>query len=82
MKDENVLKHPKNPTENNNNKFLLVGFKDTNIPKKNDAIKFTKEILLILLPTLMWKLYFINNLKVNPKVLPKQRKTNELRSKI
>ncbi len=46
IKDEYVLKQPKNPTENNNNKFLLVGFNATKIPKNNEDKTFTiKEFL-------------------------------------
>ena len=46
MKDENVLKLPKKPTEKNNIKFLFVIFKPTNIPKNNEAKTFTIKILL------------------------------------
>ena len=44
MKEENVLKEPKKPVQNNNNIFLLTKFSATKIPKKNDAIKFTIEV--------------------------------------
>tara|TARA_B100001029_G_scaffold140007_1_gene119331 strand:- start:381 stop:518 length:138 start_codon:yes stop_codon:yes gene_type:complete len=44
MKEENVLKHPKKPAYNNNNKLLLIKFNATKIPKKNDAMKFTIEV--------------------------------------
>ena len=46
MKDEYVLKHPKKPTEKNNNKFLLDGLNATRIPKNNEDKTFTiKEFL-------------------------------------
>ena len=44
MKEENVLKDPKNPVQNNNNILLLTKFMATKIPKKNDAIKLTIEV--------------------------------------
>ena len=70
MKDENVLKQPNKPTEKNNIKFLFVIFKPTKIPKNNEAKIFTTKILskenIFSLP----ERYFINILKVNPKVLP------------
>ena len=44
MKEENVLKHPKKPVQNNNNKQLLKKLSDTKIPKKKDAIKLTIEL--------------------------------------
>ena len=43
MKEENVLKHPKNAVENNNI-FVLTKFIATNIPKKKDAKKLIIEI--------------------------------------
>ena len=43
MKEENVLKHPKNPLKNNNI-FLLSKFIATNIPKKKDAEKLIIEV--------------------------------------
>ena len=44
MNEENVLRHPKKPILKKNNVLLLAKFNDTNIPKKNDAIKFTIEV--------------------------------------
>ena len=44
MKVENVLKHPKKLVPNNNKISFLLKFIATNIPKKNDAIKFTIEV--------------------------------------
>ena len=44
MKEENVLKHPKKPIQNNNNILLLRKFNATKIPKKKDAIKLTIEV--------------------------------------
>ena len=46
MKDENVLKHPKKPTNINSIKFLFVIFKPSKIPKNNEAKTFTIKILL------------------------------------
>ena len=45
MKEENVLKEPKKPTQHNNNMSLLIKFSATKIPKKKEAIKFTIEVL-------------------------------------
>ena len=44
MKVENVLKHPKKLVQNNNTISFLLKFNATNIPKKNDDIKFTIEV--------------------------------------
>ena len=44
MKEENVLKHPKKPEQNNNKISLLIKFNATKIPKKKDATKFTIEV--------------------------------------
>jgi len=44
MKEENVLKHPKNPIYNNTNISLLIKFKATKIPKKKDDKKLTIEV--------------------------------------
>ena len=41
MKDEKVLKQPKKPTENNNNKLLLVGLNAIRIPKNKEDKTFT-----------------------------------------
>ena len=46
MKDENVLKQPKRPTEKNNIKFLFVIFKPSNKPKNKEAKTFTIKVLL------------------------------------
>ena len=43
---------------------------DTKIPKKNDAMKFTIEVLCILNPIIILKLFCIYILPINPKVLP------------
>ena len=45
IKDENVLKQPKKPTENNNNKLLLVGLKAMKMPKNNEDKTFTSKEL-------------------------------------
>ena len=46
MKDENVLKQPKKPTEKNNNRFLLVGLNATKMPRNNEDKTFiNKEFL-------------------------------------
>ena len=47
MKDENVLKQPKKPTEINNNKFLLIVLNANKIPKNNEDKTFTIKELLI-----------------------------------
>ena len=70
MNDENVLKQPKKPTKNNNNKFLLVKFNAIKIPKNNEAKTLTKKELLEEDNLLILTLYFINNLRIRPKVLP------------
>ena len=73
MKEENVLKHPKKPVLNNNNILLLIKFNATKMPKKNDAMKLTIEVLCILNPILILILFCINNLSINPKVLPNKK---------
>ena len=45
IKDENVLKQPKKPTENNNDKFLLVGLNATKIPKNKEDKTLTIKVL-------------------------------------
>ena len=57
-------------------------FNATKIPKKNDAMKFTIEVLCILNPILIFKLFCINILSSNPKVLPKKKKLIEVISKV
>ena len=54
----------------------------TKIPKKNDAMKFTIEVLCILNPVLIFKLFCKNILSINPKVLPKKTKLIEVNSKV
>ena len=54
----------------------------TKIPKKNDAMKFTIEVFLILQPILISKLFCKNILSINPKVLPNKRILIEVISKI
>ena len=44
MKEENVLKQPKKPLQNNTNISLLLKFNVTKIPKKKDDKKFTIEV--------------------------------------
>ena len=57
-------------------------FNATKIPKKNDAMKLTIEVAWILNPTLTFKLFCINILSINPKVLPKKTKLIEVISKV
>ena len=40
-----MLKHPKKPAYNKNNISLFIKSNATNIPKKNDDMKFTIEVL-------------------------------------
>ena len=70
IKDEYVLKQPKKPTENNNDKFLLVVLKAKKIPKNNEDKTFTIKDFLKLKNVFVLKLYFMNSLKVSPIVLP------------
>ena len=42
----------------------------TKIPKKKDDMKFTNEVILMLNPILILKLFCIKILSINPKVLP------------
>ena len=44
MKEENVLKHPKKPVQNNNDMLLLTKLNATKMPKKKDAMKLTIEV--------------------------------------
>ena len=62
--------------------WLLIKSNATKIPKKNDAIKFTIEVLWILNPILIFKLFCMNILSINPTVLPNKIKPIELKSKI
>ena len=50
--------------------MLLLRFNSTRIPKKNDAMKLTIEVFWILKPILIFKLFCIKILNINPKVLP------------
>ena len=52
------------------------------MPKKNDAIKFTIEVFWILNPKLIFKLFCIKILNINPIVLPNKTIIIELISKI
>ena len=56
--------------------------KATKIPKINDAIKFTIEVLRISKPIFFLKLFCMNILSINPKVLPMKIILIELNSKI
>jgi len=62
--------------------LLLIKFKATRIPKKKDDIKFTIEIFLISNNILFLKLFCIDILSINPKVLPSKIIPIELKSKI
>ena len=70
MKEENVLKQPKKPTEKNNIKFLFVNFKPRKIPKNKEANTFTIKISLKENTFSFPNICFINILTINPKVLP------------
>ena len=70
IKDENVLKEPKKPTEKNNIKFLFAIFKLTKMPNNNEAKTFTIKILLEENIFSLPEICFINILAINPKVLP------------
>ena len=61
---------------------LLIKFNATKIPKKNDAIKLIIEVFWILKPIILLKLFCINILRINPKVLPSKIIPIELKSKI
>ena len=52
------------------------------MPKKKDAIKFTIEEFWILKPILIFKLFCMNILSINPKVLPNKTILIEVISKI
>jgi len=60
----------------------LRKFKATKIPNKKDDKKFTIEVFLISKPILFLKLFCMNNLSINPKVLPNKIILIELKSKI
>ena len=57
--------------------WLLIKFNATKIPKKNDAIKLTIEVILISKPKFILKLFCINILSNNPNVLPNKIKVIE-----
>ena len=54
----------------------------TKIPKKKDDKKLTIDVFLISKPILFLKLFCIDILSINPKVLPTKSITIELKSKI
>jgi len=62
--------------------LLLLKFKAIKIPKKKDDKKFTIDIFLISNPILFLKLFCMNILSINPKVLPSKMATIELKSKV
>ena len=70
MKDANVLKQPKKPTEKNNIKFLFSIFKLTKIPKNNEDKTFTIKTLLKENIFSFPEICFTNILAIKPKVLP------------
>ena len=61
---------------------MLIKFKATKIPKKKDDKKFTIEVFWISKPILFLKLFCMNILSINPKVLPIKILLIELKSKI
>ena len=82
INEEKVLKQPKKPLLNNKKPGLLMKFNATKIPKKNDAIKLTIEVLWILNPILIFKLFCIYILIIKPNVLPNKTIFIEVMSKI
>ena len=62
--------------------WLLIKLNATKIPKKNDDIKFIIEVFWISKPKVLLKLFCMNNLSINPKVLPSKSIPIELKSKI
>ena len=62
--------------------MLFIKSNATKIPKRNDAMKFTIEVFVILKPTLILKLFCIYILIINPKVLPNKKIIIEGISKI
>ena len=82
INEEKVLKQPKKPLQINKKTWLLMKFNATKIPKKNDAMKLTIEVLWILNPKLIFKLFCMNILSINPKVLPKKTKLIEVNSNV
>ena len=61
--------------------MLFIKFNATKIPKKKDAKKLTIEVFLILNPILIFKLFCITILSINPKVLPNKTILIEVISK-
>ena len=61
---------------------MLIKFKATKIPNKKDDIKFTIEVWSISKPIFFLKLFCMNILSINPKVLPSKIILIELKSKI
>ena len=62
--------------------MLLIKSKATKIPNKKDDKKFTIEVFRISKPILFLKLFCINILSINPKVLPSNIIIISLKSKI
>ena len=60
----------------------LINSKATRTPKKKDAIKLTIVVFWILNPILIFTLFCINILSINPNVLPIKTKIIALTSKI
>ena len=61
---------------------LFIEFNATKIPKKNDAIKLIIEVFWMSIPIFILRLFCMNILNINPKVLPIKMITIELKSKI
>ena len=62
--------------------LLPIKFNATKIPKINEAIKLIIDVFWILNPILIFKLFCINILSINPKVLPNKTIIIDLISKI
>ncbi len=56
---------------------LFTKFNATKIPKKNEAIKFTIEVFWKSKPIFFFKLFCMNILIINPKVLPNKTRIIE-----
>ena len=61
---------------------LLIKSNATKIPNKNDAMKLTIEVFWISKPIIFLKLFCMNILSINPKVLPSKIILIELKFKI
>ena len=61
---------------------LFIEFNATKIPKKNDAIKLITEVFWMSIPIFILRLFCIDILNINPKVLPNNMINIELKSKI